>query len=73
MKSVIANNVKTIIRNQGYKQSAIAIRAGYDVSKFNNMLNGRKMIADYDIPPIARALGVTPNDLFNTDQSDRAS
>lgn len=73
MKSVIASNIKTIIRNQGYKQSAIAIRAGYDVAKFNNMLNGRKLIADYDILPIAHALGVTPNELFDTSQPNQAS
>lgn len=64
MKSIIAENIKSIIRNMGFKQSAIAERAGYDAAKFNNMLNGRKLIADYDVLPIAYALGVTPNDLF---------
>lgn len=64
MKSVIAENIKAIIQKQGYKQSAIAVKAGYDPCKFNNMLNNRKMIADYDIPPIATALGVSPNELF---------
>lgn len=70
MKSVIAENIKAIIQKQGYKQSAIAVRAGYDPSKFSNMLNSRKTIADYDIPPIAKALGVSPNDLFGIGRQD---
>lgn len=64
MKSVIAENIKAIIQKQGYKQSAVAVKAGYEPSKFSNMLNSRKTIADYDIPPIANALGVSPNELF---------
>lgn len=64
MKSVIAHNTKKIIDQKGYKQSAIARKAGYDPKVFSRMMTGRKLIADYDIPPIADALGVTPNDLF---------
>lgn len=72
MKSVIAENIKSIIREQGYKQSAIAVKAGYDPYKFSNMLNSRKMIADYDIPPIATALGVTPNELFEIGSEEKS-
>lgn len=65
MESVIAGNIKSIIHKRGYKRSAIAVMAGYPPpANFNNMLNSRKQIADYDITPIATALGVTPNDLF---------
>ena len=38
--------------------------AGYDPKIFNSMLNGKRNIQDNDIPPIANALGVTPNELF---------
>jgi transcriptional regulator with XRE-family HTH domain len=65
LKSAIAGNVKRIITDKGFKQSSIAKIAGYDPKVFNNMLNGRKLISDYDIPPIAKALGVSPNDLFH--------
>lgn len=49
----------------GYKQCAIAERGGYGEKEFSNMLNGRKRIQVYDIPKLAKALGVTPNDLLS--------
>lgn len=64
MKSEIANNVKEIIKRKGLKQKAVAERAGYNPSIFNNMLNGRKIITDVDINPIAKALDVDPNTIF---------
>lgn len=64
MKSEIANNVKEIIRQKGLKQKAVAERAGYNPATFNNMLNGRKIITDVDINPIAKALNVDPNTIF---------
>lgn len=60
----IAKTVKFLIGKSGYKQKAIAEKAGYDEQTFSAMLNGRKVIRDIDIGPIANALGVTPNDLF---------
>lgn len=65
--SYIAENAKKIIKEKGYKQKAIAEKAGYDIQKFNNMLNGRKIIIADDILPIANALGVEPNELFQRD------
>lgn len=62
--SIIAKNTKEIIRRLGYKQKAVAEKAGYHEKVFSNMLNNRKIIVDSDIPKIADALGVTPNDLF---------
>lgn len=65
MKTVIAENIKRIINERGYKQKAVAKIAGYDIKAFNNLLNGRKLITDCDIIAISDALGVTPNDLFS--------
>ena len=65
MKSVIAENVKAIIKEKGFLQKAVAEKAGYDQNTFSNMLNNRKVITDRDIIPIATALGVEPNDLFS--------
>lgn len=59
-----AKNIKDLIEKSGFKQKAIAIRAGYNPKNFSNMLNGRKTITAKDIIPIAKALGVEPNDLF---------
>ena len=64
MVSYTAQNIKRIIADKGLKQIYIADKAGYDRQVFNNMLNGRKLITDADIPRIANALGVEPNDLF---------
>ena len=64
MKSVIAGNVKNIIREKGYLQRSVAERAGYNPKTFNNMLNGRKVITDNDVKNIAIALDVEPNRLF---------
>ena len=73
MKSEIAGNVKNIIKKQGYLQKSIAKRAGYNEKTFSNMLNGRKIITDYDVKNIAIALGVEPNDLFGLHENKTAS
>lgn len=67
MKSEIAENVKTIIKEKGLLQKAVAREAGYSAKTFNNMLNHRKVIKDYDIVPIAKALKVDPNALFGNE------
>ncbi len=65
MESIIAGNIKRLIRDKGLQQKYVAARAGYDEKTFSNMLTGRKLILDCDIPPICAALQVTPNDLFD--------
>lgn len=64
MKSEVATNTKRMIKEKGLLQKKVAERAGYDMKTFNNMLNGRKLITDCDIIPIAQALDVEPNELF---------
>lgn len=64
MKSVVAANVKRLIAEKGYKQSAVANKAGYNPKAFSNMMNNRKIITDVDVANIARALGVMPGELF---------
>lgn len=66
MKSVISDNVKTIIRSRGLKQGVVASRAGYDYQRFSNMLNNRKLITDVDVANIAKALDVPVSELFRT-------
>lgn len=61
---LVALNTKKIIRDKGIKQYVIAKKAGYNEKTFSAMLNGRKLIKACDIPPIANALEVTPNELF---------
>lgn len=66
MLSIVAYNIKRIITSLGTKNKFIAEKAGYTEQQFSNMLNGRKLITDIDIPKLAKALGVTPNELFKT-------
>lgn len=67
-KSVIAENVKAIIKRNCLSQGAIGEKAGYNNKTFSNMLNGRKIITDTDVARIANALEVAPGDLFKTNQ-----
>lgn len=64
LKSIIAKNVKYIIKQKGLKQGAVGKMAGYDCKAFSNMLNGRKIITDTDVLKIANALDVEVNALF---------
>lgn len=62
--SVAANNIKFIINEKGLKQCAVARKAGIPEKQFSAMLNGKKRILADHIPPIARALNVDENALF---------
>lgn len=64
MKSAIAQNVKNIIKEKGFKNLYVAEKAGYSKNQFSSMLNGRKLITDVDVMKIAEALGVSVNELF---------
>lgn len=64
MNSIVAPNVKEIIREKCLKQSAVAKKAGYSNQQFSAMMNGRKIIKDTDILRIAIALDVDANELF---------
>ena len=64
MKSIIAENVRNIINQKGLKQRAVAMKAGYSLQTFNNMLNGRKIVSDVDVANIAIALNVPVSLLF---------
>ena len=66
-ESIVAKNVRSIIEASGYKQCAIAHKAGYEPNVFSNMLCGRKLITATDIPRLASALGVDCNALFARD------
>lgn len=63
----VPKNIKFIIFTKGLKQCAVAKKAGFTAATFCDMLAGRRLIRACDIPSIARALDVTPNDLFATD------
>ena len=72
MVSNFAKNTLNIINEKGFKICAVAKIAGYNPRTFYNMLNGKKIIKDNDIENISKALGVSPNELFNY-QNNEAS
>jgi DNA-binding Xre family transcriptional regulator len=67
--SIIAVNIRKIIARNAWKQGKIGQRAGYAPKVFSAMLNGNLKIHIEDVPRIAEALGVTPNDLYKREQT----
>lgn len=61
----VSERVTEIIKQKGLKQTYIAQQMGISCQDLSYMLNGRKLIKAYDIPKLARALGVDPNTLFS--------
>lgn len=64
MGQTTAKKLDSIIKEKGYKQCAIAKKAGFTPKDFNNILCGRKLFKTDYVVPICDALGITPNDLF---------
>ena len=61
----VAAGINTIIRDKGFVQGSIAAKAGFTDQQFCDMLKGRKIIrADY-LVPIAKALGVTVQEIYD--------
>ena len=60
----VSETVSELIGKKGLKQAAIAKKIGVTQQQFNDMLNGRRVIKVSDIPLLAQALEVTPNQLF---------
>jgi DNA-binding Xre family transcriptional regulator len=66
----VAVGIKNIIQDRAYMQSEIARRAGFSSQQFNDMLHERKIIrADY-MPPIARALGVSVQEIYDAGRKE---
>ncbi len=70
MNGSVAVGIKNIIQDRAYMQSEIARRAGFSSQQFNDMLHERKIIrADY-MPPIARALGVSVQEIYDAGRKE---
>ena len=64
--SPVSDNVMRIIKEKGYKQCAIAHKAGYSRQVFGNMVNNNRVIRPQDIKRIADALDVEAGELFES-------
>ena len=60
----VSSNILRIIQEKGYKQCAVAKKAGYSKAVFCNIVNDYRVIRPSDILRIADALGVTPDELL---------
>lgn len=61
----IAAGIKFLITERGMIQRVVAERAGYTSQQFSDMLNDRKTIKAIDIVPIAKALGVSVQEVYD--------
>lgn len=60
----VSDNILRIISERGYKQSAVARKAGYSRQTFGYMVHNTRIIRPEDVQRIAFALGVEPGELF---------
>lgn len=68
MEQFTADRVAEIIKEKGFKQCAIAEKAGFTAREFNDILHHRKTFkADY-IRSVCKALDITPNELYAFDE-----
>lgn len=64
---VVPGNIVRIINERGYKQGAIARKAGLNEHQLTDMVRGRKIIKVSDIIALADALDVPIPDFFAVD------
>ena len=65
MGGSVAAGIESIIREKGFIQGVIAKKAGFSDQQFSDMLKGRKVIrADYMVP-IAKAMGVSVQEIYD--------
>lgn len=57
-------NIRALIDENGLKKGFVAEKAGFTVQEFSNILCNRQLLRVEDVPAIASAIGVTPNDIF---------
>lgn len=66
-KNATSEHIKEIMKERGLKIKDVAEKIGYSQAMLSYMLNDERAIKDTDILHIAKALGVTPNELFGMD------
>lgn len=66
----IVTGIKVIIAKTGLKNLYVAKRAGFTPQELSDMFNGRRLIKACDVPKFANALGVSVNDLYETERKE---
>ena len=65
MTGSVAIGIGKLINEKGFSSKHIAIEAGFTAQEFTDMLTGRKAIRAVNLVPIARALGVSVQDIYD--------
>lgn len=68
---VVRNNIKKIIKQEGYKQCCVAEKAGIERNLFYRLLSNQAFDSKYIIP-ICKALNCKPNELFKYEETKSA-
>ena len=64
MGNAVVENVRRVMREKGLKQNYVAEKSQIGVGALSSMLCGRKIITADHVANIAKALDVSPGDLF---------
>lgn len=65
MKGSVAAGIEAIIREKGFVRASIAGKAGFSDQQFCDMLKGRKIIRADFMVPIAKAMGVSVQEIYD--------
>lgn len=67
----VPENIQRIISEKGYKQNAIARKAGLTDQQLTDIIKGRRIIKVSDITALASALGVGIPEIYDAGIRDR--
>ena len=65
MSGSVAVGIEKIIRDKGFVRGIIASKAGFTDQQFCDMLKGRKIIRADFLVPIAKAMGVSVQEIYD--------
>lgn len=68
----LPENIQRIISEKGYKQNAIARKAGLTDQQLTDIIKGRRIIKVSDVTALAAALGVGIPDIYDAGIRDRS-
>ena len=69
----VAENIKSIIKEEGYKQYVIAKKTRFSEKQFNALLNGNKTFKVEYLQEICKAINKTPSELFDYEPKKEAN
>lgn len=70
MENDVICRLSLIISEKGLKKCVVARQAGLTPKKFSDILHGRRSLKAEMIMPLCRAIGCTPNELFDEKEKE---